>query len=83
MISYWELLWIKRRYLIRETTGGRFPNEGYCDITIPAHGRHVLFFEDKEYFDVWQLAAKGKLYLKLFIVGRRRALTLKIYDLKP
>ncbi len=81
MISYWELLWIKRRRVTRETTGGRFPDEGYCDITIPAHGRHVLKFDDEEYFD-WghSTIPKGKLYLRLDIIGRRRPLTLKIYD---
>jgi hypothetical protein len=84
MISYWELLWIKRQLFRRETTGGRFPpEEGYCNITIPAHGRHILRFEDSEYFE-WGASAisKGKLYLKLHVVGRRKALTLKIYDPK-
>lgn len=82
MISYWELLWIKQRHLRKETTGGRFPpDEGYCSITILGHGRHVLTFDDAEYFDWGQsTTSKGKLYLKLHIVGRRRPLTLQVYD---
>jgi hypothetical protein len=42
MISYWELLWRRRRYLKLETTNGRFPQEGYCNITIGPHARHTL-----------------------------------------
>ncbi|WP_316235305.1 MULTISPECIES: hypothetical protein [unclassified Bradyrhizobium] len=82
MISYWELLWVKRHHLKIETTGGRFPtDEGYCSITIPEHGRHILTFDDAEYFD-WghSTTNKRKLYLKLHIVGRRKPLTLSVYD---
>jgi hypothetical protein len=81
MISYWELLWRKGSYVNSETTSGRFPNEGYCEITIPAHGRHVLEFDGDEYFERgWASIAKGKLYLKLYVVGRRWGLMLKVYD---
>jgi len=81
MVSYWELLWMKRHHVTRETTGGEFPNEGYCYITIPAHERHVLAFDGEDYFE-WGVSTirKGKLYLRLHIVGRRAPLTLKIYD---
>jgi hypothetical protein len=80
MISYWALLWI-RRHSLREIEYGRFPPDvGYCDITIPAHGRHVLHFEGKEYFDVRSgKTGKGKIYLKLHIIGRRRPFMTLVY----
>ena len=81
MISYWELLWRRRRYLKLEITGGRFPQEGYCNITIGAHARHTLEFAEQEYFDSGHAAIKmGKLYLKLYIVGRSKPVLLKVYD---
>ena len=83
MISYWELLWQRRRFLKLETTSGRFPQEGYCNITINAHARYTLEFTEEEYFDWGHAAAKmGKLYLKLHIVGRRDPVLLKVYDPK-
>ena len=81
MISYWELLWRRRRFLKLKTTNGRFPQEGYCNITINAHARHTLEFTEQEYFDWGRAAVKmGKLYLKLHIVGRSNPVLLKIYD---
>jgi hypothetical protein len=81
MISYWELLWRRRRYLKLETTNGRFPLEGYCNITIGAHTRHTLEFTEQEYFDWGHATIKmGKLYLKLHIVGRSKPVLLKVYD---
>jgi hypothetical protein len=82
MISYWELLWIKRHHFKREMTDVRFPaDKGYCNITIPARGPHGLRFGESEYFE-WGASAisKGELYLKLHVVGRHKVLTLKIYD---
>ena len=80
MISYWELIWRRRRHLKFETTPGRFPQEGYSSITIGAHERHTLEFVEEEYFDWGPTTAKmGKLYLKLHIVGRRRPVLLKVY----
>lgn len=82
MISYWELLWIRRARFISEVTDGRFPtDEGYCNITIPAHARHVLEFDGSEYFE-WGSSAisNGTLYIKLHVVGRRNPLTLRVYN---
>ena len=81
MLSYWQLLWMKRRGFINEVTSGKFPDEGYCSITIPAHGRHVLEFVGPQYFE-WghSRIGDGKLFLKLDVVGRRRPLLLHVYD---
>ena len=82
MISYWELLWQRRRFLKWEVTGGKFPNEGYCNITIGAHSRHTLTFEGEDYFE-WSGASiitKGQLYLKLYVIGRNRPILLKVYN---
>ena len=80
MVSYWELLLRKRRFFCRETLKGRFPNEGYCDITIGAHSRHVLHFEDEEYFPWGVSEMEGAVWwLKLHILGRGRPVWLKVY----
>ena len=81
MICYWELLWQRRRLLKLETVNGRFPQKGYCNITIGAHARHTLEFTEQEYFDWGRAAVKmGKLYLKLHIAGRRNPVLLKVYE---
>jgi hypothetical protein len=81
MISNWELLWRRRRVFKCEITGGRFLQEGYYNITIAAHGRHTLEFTGQEYFDWGRATVKmGKLYLNLYVVGRRSPVLLKVYD---
>ena len=45
--------------MARKVTSGPFPDEGYCDITIPAHGRHTLEFDGAEYFESGPLGAKA------------------------
>ena len=84
IISYWELLWLKRRYLRLQTNHGTFPNEGYCNITIGAHSRHTLVFSEQEYFDAHQTTADfGNIYLRLHVVGRRKPILLKVYEPPP
>lgn len=81
MINYWELLWLKRYVFWMKTVDGRFPDEGYCKITIKAHDRYVLLFEGKQYFRVGtSTIKKGKLYLKLYIVGQNKPSYYKVYD---
>ena len=80
MISYWELLLQKRKFLRRETLNGRFPDEGYCNITIAAHSRHTLHFKDQQSFPWGQSTLDGSVwYLKLHIVGRSKPICLKVY----
>jgi hypothetical protein len=78
MISYWELLWLKRNWLKAQVTDGKFPDEGYCEITLGGHSRHKLIIQHL----VWgrEAITKGKLYLRLHIVGRRKPVLLKVYD---
>jgi len=82
MISYWELLldrregWVRRRRVVN----GRFPNEGYCNITVGAHSRHALTFKGKDHFE-WgaQLPSGTKIHLVVHVVGRRRPVRLLVY----
>lgn len=80
MVSYWELELNKRRLLRNTVVNGRYPNEGYCNITIGGHSRHVLKFDDQDWFE-WGPAklAGGAWYLKLHIVGRRLPMVFKVY----
>lgn len=81
MISYMELLWVKRRFFKRVTTDRKDGKDGICDITIGSYGRHTLAFDGHDYFEWGHATIKfGKLYLKLHIVGRSKPVWLKIYD---
>ncbi len=83
MLSYWELLWVKGPWWRSRVTDEKYPDEGYCGVTINPHSRHVLKFEGLEKFSWGKKAeAKGVLYLKLHAAGRRRPLWLKVYDPK-
>src|ERR1700675_1489295 len=64
MVSYWELLMIRKAWCRRHIVNGRFPNEGYCNLTIGPHSRHTLPFKGKEHF-AWPSAEATHLYLKL------------------
>ena len=82
MINYWQLLWIKG-FFKKEITDGRSPDEGYCSITIAAHGRHTLYFNELDYFSTnHKTISKGKLYLDLHVIGRRRPVRLQVYNPK-
>lgn len=81
MISYWELLWVRRSFFRIVVNDGEFPDEGYCNITIGPHSRHVLNFRDQHHFAMGRLSSrKEKLYLKLYVVGRRRPVWLQVYN---
>ncbi|MFZ0943558.1 MAG: hypothetical protein WB930_21025 [Syntrophobacteraceae bacterium] len=80
MVNYWELLWIKGRLFRPETIDGVFPNEGYCNITIKAHDRHVLSFKGGQKHYRGRNATKAKLHLKLYIAGRNRPYSYIAYD---
>ena len=83
MINYWELLWRKRFRLKSTTVDGIFPEVGYCDITVGQHASHYFEFRDDKHFD-WgrSTTSKGWLYLRLHVVGRRKPVTLMVYDPK-
>jgi hypothetical protein len=83
MISYWALLWLQRRWGRWIITNAKFPDEGDLNVTIAPFSQHVLSFEDATHFD-WGASAvhKGKIWLKLYVVGRRRPVWLLVYDPK-
>ena len=84
LINYWELLWIKKKLFHRsQLTAGEFPDEGLCDIVIPAHSRYVLSFQEHRYFD-WHVgkAGGGNIYIRLHVVGRRPVLK-EVYRYAP
>lgn len=82
MISYWELFWVKRRMLHRPVvTLIRSADDGYCNITVAPHSRWTMHFVDEHYFQ-WpnHQHADARLEIRLHIVGRRRPLSLTVYD---
>lgn len=84
LIDYWELLWIKKKLFHRSRiTIGEFPDEGVCEIAIPAHSRYVLSFREQRYFD-WHAgtASRGDIFIRLHVVGRRPVLK-EVYRFAP
>lgn len=72
MISYWDLIWQKKRLFATETTeilDCGYP-EGSRDINIGAYDTRTLSLD---YFEWgYKSSKKGKLYLKLHIVGHAK-----------
>lgn len=82
LVNYWELTWARRHYCW--TVLDRFqelPEDGRCDITIPSHGRATLTFRYQRWFPITREieGRQVKLYLKLFLAGRRRCIWLQVY----
>lgn len=74
LITYWELMWADRR--LGWTLSERmetYPNEGYTNITVQAHSKHVLYFKDKDHFDTRSKlpGRRVSLYIRIYLPGRR------------
>lgn len=84
MVSYWELVWGHYswgRFIIDEEEW-KFPlTPEDMDFTVPPHSKHALRFVGGEHFEWGPSSSKrGKIYLRLHIVGRHRRVTLLVYD---
>jgi hypothetical protein len=81
LVSHWELVW-RKGLLWREKR--TLEEESDFDggvLKIDAHDHMTLSFVDSHYFQWGQAqAVKGKLYLKLWIAGRRGFKWLMVYD---
>ena len=82
MVTYWELFWASR-WLGRTwfDRGEAWPEEGSYDVTIPPHSRHQLNFAGQSYFKFRNEidGRKVHLYLKLYLVGRKKPVILFLY----
>lgn len=82
LITYWELIWARRIlwFNIFEL-GGEYPDEGYCDITIPAHARHMMPFREENHFKTKREidGHRVALYLKLYLAGKSRPVWLRVW----
>lgn len=79
LVTYWELVWADRQFgITRFERGQAYPDEGYCNITIGAHDRHRFPFGGEDWFrPVDKIEGHPvKLYLRLFVAGRKNALWL-------
>jgi len=82
LITYWELVWARRfMWLNLLEIGEEYPDVGYCDITVPAHSRHVMEFKDQHYFQRKHKISGQRvtLYLKLYIAGKAQPVWLRIW----
>lgn len=80
IVTYWELLFCKRKRLRWIPYRNENPAEDTHDICIAAHSSKSLYFRDQYYFEWGHKALAGKrLYLNLNIAGRRRSIKLLVY----
>jgi hypothetical protein len=76
-IYYYELVWVTPGYLqryipvLRRVGSTESPlTHEHADITIGAHSRYDLSFDDDYHFE-WGVHLKNDIYLKIWIAGRR------------
>lgn len=77
-VHYFSLVWTRRKPWYRRlpffksVVTEETPLQGHsCDITVPAHGMAQLVFNEVNHFD-WGHKIKDDIYLKVWMVGRRR-----------
>ncbi|MGQ3047829.1 MAG: hypothetical protein ACT6RD_15400 [Brevundimonas sp.] len=79
LVTYWELFWAERLFgWTLFERGEAYPEEGYCNITIGAHNRHQFDFSGSNWFKTVNEidGRRVKLYLRLYVAGRKRPLRL-------
>lgn len=85
LVGYWELTWAQRYWFwTRFERLEEAADDGRCDMTIPAHDRVRLIFQEQNWFPTRDKIGGRPvgLYLKLYLAGRRRCLWLKVWDSK-
>jgi len=76
-VYYFDLVWVPRwrgmkRRIFRKISHDASPLEfEYCDATVPPHGQYTFSFSEADHFD-WGIQLKEDIYLRLWLVGRRR-----------
>jgi hypothetical protein len=80
IITYWELLWLEKKWFRWKTHNGEFPDNGGEDIKIGGHSSTKLVFRDQYHFS-WNEKSLGssKIYLKLHIAGKSKPVMEKVY----
>lgn len=80
ILSYWELLFCKRKGLKWLPYRNENPAEDISDIYIAAHSSKTLNFSGPDYFEWGHKVLGGKrIYLNMHIAGRRKPLKRLVY----
>jgi len=82
IISYWELVWLKKKWLglKKQQTRQISPDSDFSDFQVAPHSSQKLSFADENHFD-WSVSslAGAAIYLRIQIAGERRPRLAKIY----
>ena len=76
-IYYFDLVWVPRSLgfrmrIFRKIVRDESPLEAdYCNITVSPHGQATLPFSEADHF-AWGVRLKEDIYLRLWLVGRRK-----------
>lgn len=80
IVAYWELRWEKRKGWRREFKGCESADWDDPHFVIDGFSTHILRFQEARWFSTSEAARqKGKLYILLYISGRRKPLRLFVY----
>lgn len=79
-ITYWELVWCKRKFLKWVSFKSVDPGEFNKDIHISEHSSTSLLFSEEEHFDWGHKSLNGgKIFIRLQLAGRAKPVFLKVY----
>jgi len=75
-IYFLDLVWLDRRWFrrlpgFRKVVNCESPIDLNRNITVPPHGQGTISFSEADYF-AWGAALKEDIYLRLWLVGRRK-----------
>ena len=81
LITWWELLWQRRRWLRWKQSREVSPNEFFNDLVINGHSSARLAFQGSSYF-AWSYESleRDAIYIRLHIAGKSRPILRKVYD---
>ena len=86
LITYWELTWARRWWFwTRFDHLEAITEEGWCSITVGAHDRYTLRFDEDRWFRTRD-GIEGQsvqLYLKLALANRKRMVWVKVWRPHP
>jgi hypothetical protein len=78
LINHYELIWLKRKW--GRTISSLEVCSEECNIDLLPHARKVLKFSGEDQFDTgYRTEAHGKLYIRLYLLGKRAPVTKLVY----
>ncbi len=78
-ITYWELQFSKRAGLFWKVYNSESPGADNCDIFVDGHKNHEFCFSEENHFPFGKALNGKRLYLVLYIAGKKRPVRTLFY----